>query len=256
MMLLTVDVGNSETTIGVWDRGNLRRTWRLSTRPTRTADEYAMYFRGLMATEDLSFDRNVTGVAIASVVPAVTASLREMVVAYFPFEPLVVETGIRTGVEIRVDNPREVGSDRIANVVAAVEKYGGPAVLVDMGTATTFDIIDGDGAYLGGAIAPGLEMWSEVLVRGTAQLKRVPLEWPKRLIGRSTTEALQAGIVVGYASFVDGMISRYLAEMGDGTTVVLAGGQAGVFAPNLHNIDHVDVTLTLEGLRILFDRNT
>ena len=254
-MLLAVDVGNSETTIGVFDRDKLGRTWRLATRTTRTADEYALSFSGLLALEDLSFDRNVTGVAIASVVPAVTLALQDMVARYFHFDPLVVEPGVRTGVPVLIDNPKEVGADRIANSVAALALYGGPAVVVDLGTATTFDIVSAAGEYVGGAIAPGIEMWSEALVRGTAQLKRVPLVWPRRLVGKSTTEALQSGIVIGYASFIDGMLDRFRAELGDAVKTVLAGGLAAEFAPNLERVDVVEPALTLRGLQILYERN-
>ena len=255
-MLLAVDVGNSETTIGVFDRDKLGRTWRLATRTQRTADEYALSFSGLLALEDLSFDRNVTGVAIASVVPSVTQSLQDMVARYFHFDPLVVEPGIKTGVPVLIDNPKEVGADRIVNSVAAQALYGGPAVIIDLGTATTFDILSEAGEYVGGAIAPGIEMWSESLVRATAQLKRVPLVWPKRLVGKSTTEALQSGIVIGYASFLEGMVARFRAELGPEAKTVLSGGLAATFAPNLSDIDVVEPWLTLKGLQILFERNT
>ncbi|HVL81371.1 MAG TPA: type III pantothenate kinase [Actinomycetota bacterium] len=254
-MLLAVDVGNSETTIGVFDRDKLGRTWRLATRQQRTADEYALSFSGLLALEDLSFDRNVTGVAIASVVPAVTQALEDMVERYFHFDPLIVQPGIKTGVPILIDNPKEVGADRIVNSVAAQALYGGPAVVVDLGTATTFDILSEAGEYIGGAIAPGIEMWSESLVRSTAQLKRVPLIWPKRLVGRSTTEALQSGIVIGFTSFVAGMIARFRQELGPEAKTVMAGGLAASLAPHLSDVDVVEPWLTLRGLQILYERN-
>lgn len=256
-MLLAIDVGNSETTIGLFDGDKIVRTFRLATRMPRTSDEYALALSGLLELSGFSVRGDVTAVAVASVVPSVTAALRDMVPNYMDIDPLIVEPGIRTGVGVLIDNPKEVGADRIANSVAAHALHGGPAIVIDMGTATTFDIVSVDGEYMGGSIAPGLDMWSEVLVTGTAQLKRVELVWPKRLIGKSTTEALQSGIVIGYASFIDGMIVRFRDELAPQKPVtVLSGGLAEVFAPNLSGVDIVDPWLTLHGLRLLADLNS
>lgn len=254
-MILCLDVGNSETTLGVFESSELGRSWRMATRAKRTSDEQALALSGLLDLEGVKFE-SIAGVAVASVVPAVTKTLSEMCVRYLDLDPLIVGPGIKTGVPVLIDNPKEVGADRIANSVATQRLYGGPAVVIDLGTATTFDIVSGAGEYLGGAIAPGIEMWSEVLATGTAQLKRVDLVMPHRLIGKSTVEALQSGIVAGYTSFLEGMITRLSDELGGSPKTVLSGGLAETFAENLPGIDVVDPWLTLKGLQFLFELNT
>jgi type III pantothenate kinase len=255
-MLLAVDVGNTETTIGVFDRAELVKTWRMATQPERTADELGLLFSAFMGMERLSFDRNVTGVAVGSVVPRATQALREMVSNYFYFDPVIVGPGIKTGMPILIDNPKEVGADRICGAVAAYEAFGGPAVVCDLGTATTFDAISADGAYLGGAIAPGMAISANALVAMTAQLKRVEFVAPDRLIGKSTVEAIQSGVVLGYASLIEGMIEKFRKELEAPAKTILTGGLADVMAANLTGIDVVDPWLVLKGLRIVFDRNT
>jgi type III pantothenate kinase len=194
-VLLATDVGNSETVIGVFDGARLDNHWRISTDPRRTPDELALVFQGLMAFANLSFSRNVHGVVISSVVPAVTEVLREMTTRYFHFPPLMVEPGVRTGVAIRMDNPREVGADRLVNTLAAYSHYSGPGVVVDFGTATSFDVYNAGGDFLGGAIAPGITSSMEALTARGAQLHTVELSSPRRAVGRSTVEALQSGAV-------------------------------------------------------------
>ncbi len=255
-MLLAVDVGNTETTIGVFDRERLVQTWRLATRSNRTADELALVFSAFLALEDLSFDGDVTGVAVSCVVPRSTQALREMVLRYFRFEPLVVEPGIKTGMPVKIDNPKEVGADRIVNAVAAHALHGGPSVVVDLGTATTFDAISSKGEYVGGAIAPGLEMSVNALVASTAMLKRVEFKAPDRLIGKSTGEAIQSGVVFGYACLIEGMVDRFRKELGSDARTIMTGGLAETMSANVTGIDVVEPWLVLEGLRILFERNT
>lgn len=255
-MLLAVDVGNSETTIGVFDREELVQTWRLATQSNRTADELALVFSAFLNLEGLSFDRNVTGVAVSCVVPRSTQALREMVRRYFHFEPLIVEPGIKTGMPVKIDNPKEVGADRIVNAVAAHAFHGGPCVVVDLGTATTFDAVSAKGEYIGGAIAPGLEMSVNALVASTAMLKRVEFKAPDHLIGKSTAEAIQSGVVFGYACLIEGMVDRFRKELGGDARTVMTGGLAEAMSENVTGIDVVDPWLVLKGLRILFERNT
>ncbi|MGH2683213.1 MAG: type III pantothenate kinase [Actinomycetota bacterium] len=254
-MLLAVDVGNTQTVCGVFRDEELAWQWRLSTVPERTADELALLFQGLLDHAGLSFDRNVTGVVISSVVPSATQALREMVRRYFGFPPVVVEPGVKTGIAILIDNPKEVGADRIVNALAAFTKFGGPAIVVDFGTATTLDAVSANCEYLGGAIAPGIAVSAESLYRQAALLRRVELLPPRSVIGKSTAESLQSGLVLGYASLVDGMVERMAKELGS-PTVVATGGLAPLVVEECRSIDHHEPWLTLEGLRLVFDRNT
>ncbi len=261
-MLLAVDIGNTETTIGVFDdqdgaerlplRG-LVKEWRIATQRERTADELALVINSFLRLDHVT---GITGVAASSVVPRATQAMREFVPKYFDLEPVIVEPGIRTGMPIRVDNPKEVGADRICNAVATYELYGGPAVAVDLGTATTFDAVSADGEHLGCAIAPGLAISANALVSQTAMLKRVEFATPLRLIGKTTAESIQSGVVNGYACLIEGMIERFRKELGGDTKSVLTGGLAPVMAPNLTGIDIVDPWLVLQGLRIIYERNT
>ena len=253
-MLLAVDVGNTETVLGVFRDADLAWHWRLSTAQKRTADELALLFGGLLEHQGLSFDKNVSGVVISSVVPQATQSLREMVQRYFHFDPVIVEPGVKTGVPILTDNPREVGADRIVNTLAAHTKFGGPCIVVDFGTATTFDAVSDKGEYLGGAIAPGLQISSNALYEQTARLPRVELAPPRSVVGKNTVESLQSGILYGYAEMVDGMVERIAKELGD-PTVVATGGLAPVVIPECRTIDHHEPWLTLEGLRLVFEKN-
>ncbi|HEY3240299.1 MAG TPA: type III pantothenate kinase [Acidimicrobiia bacterium] len=253
-MLLAIDVGNTETVLGVFQGAELSWHWRIATRAERTADELALLFGGFLEQKGLSFTRQITGVALASVVPDQTQALREMVRRYFHFSPVVLEPGVRTGMPILYDNPKEVGADRIANAVAAYERYGGPAVVVDMGTATTFDVISAEGQYLGGAIAPGIRISAEALFGATARLSRVEIVPPRSVIGKNTVESIQAGLVLGTASMIDGVIERIEKDLGD-ATVVATGGLATVVMDHCTAVDHHDPWLTLEGLRLIYERN-
>ncbi|HVM11932.1 MAG TPA: type III pantothenate kinase, partial [Actinomycetota bacterium] len=222
--------------------------------PERTADELALLFGGLLRHRDLSFDRNVTGVVVSSAVPQATQALREMVGRYFGFPPVVVEPGVKTGVPVLTDNPREVGADRIVNALAAFSKHGGPAIVVDFGTATTFDAISERGEYLGGVIAPGLQISARALYEHTARLPRVELVPPRSVVGKNTVESVQSGLVFGYASMVDGTVERIAKELGD-ATVVATGGLAAVVIGECRTIDHHEPWLTLDGLRLVYERN-
>jgi type III pantothenate kinase len=253
-VLLAVDVGNTETVLGVFRDDELAWHWRLATVPERTADELALLFGGFLERQGLSFDRQVTGVVISSVVPTATQSLREMVRGYFHFAPVVVEPGVRTGVPVLTDNPKEVGADRIVNGLAAFTKYGGPAIVVDFGTATTFDAISERGEYLGGAIAPGIQISARALYERAARLPRIELASPRSVVGKNTVESLQSGIVFGYSAMVDGMVERMAKELGT-PSVIATGGLATIVIDECQTIDHHDPWLTLEGLRLVFEKN-
>jgi type III pantothenate kinase len=254
-MLLAVDVGNTETVVGVFHDEELRSRWRIHTSPERTADELALLFGGFMAQAGLSFDKNVTGVVLSSVVPRATEALRDMVSRYFRFDPVVVEPGIKTGVPVLTDNPREVGADRIVNALAAFTKYGGPAIVVDFGTATTFDVVSEKGELLGAAIAPGLSVSARALFEQTARLPLVELVAPASPIGKNTVESVQSGLVFGYAAMVDGMVERISKDLGD-PVVVATGGLAPAVIAECTTVDHHDPWLTLDGLRLIFEKNT
>jgi type III pantothenate kinase len=253
-MLLAVDIGNTETVMGVFREEDLAWHWRLSTVPERTADELALLFGGLLEHQDLSFDRNVTGVVVSSVVPQATQAVRDMVDRYFGFPAVIVEPGVKTGVSVLTDNPKEVGADRIVNALAAHQRFGGPAIVVDFGTATTFDAVSEDGAYLGGVIAPGLQISAAALYRETARLPRVELVAPGSVIGKNTVESVQSGLIYGYAALVDGMVERMAKDLGE-PTVVATGGLAEVVIGECTTIDHHEPWLTLEGLRLVYERN-
>jgi len=254
-MLLAIDTGNTQTHIGIFKRDRLVAQWRTSTEPRRTADELALILEQFLSFQGLSFSREVTGVVIGSVVPALTTALREMVGRYFHFEPVVVEAGIRTGLPIRTDNPREVGADRIVNAVAALELVGPPAIVIDFGTATTFDAISERGEYLGGAIVPGIEVSADALFRSAAQIQKVELVVPDDVIGRSTSEAVRAGVLFGAAATVDGMVERMAKSLGGHASVLATGGLAARVLPACNTAIRHEPDLTLIGLRLLYDRN-
>lgn len=254
-MLLAVDVGNTQTMIGMFERDELRQQWRIATIAERTADEMALIFQGFLAQVGLSFDRNVTGVVVSSVVPRVTQSLRDMVERYFHFEPTIVGPGIRTGMPIVTDNPKEVGTDRVVNAIAAHAKYGAPCIVVGLGTATTFGAVSDKGEFIGGAIAPGIQVATNALVSAGAQLRNIDLVAPPSVIGKTTVEAIQAGVIYGHAGMVDAIVERLRDELGAGTPTVATGGLAAVIVPLCSHIDHHDPTLPLEGLRLIFERN-
>jgi type III pantothenate kinase len=253
-MLLAVDVGNTETVVGVFRDEELASRWRIHTSPERTADELALLFGGFMAQAGLSFDKNVTAVVLSSVVPRATEALRDMVSRYFRFDAVIVEPGVKTGLPVLTDNPREVGADRIVNALAAYTKYGGPAIVVDFGTATTFDVISENGELLGAAIAPGLQLGAKALFEHAARLPLVELVAPKAPYGKNTVESMQAGLVFGYAAMVDGMVERISKDLGQ-PTVIATGGLAPNVIAECKTVDHHEPWLTLEGLRLVFEKN-
>jgi type III pantothenate kinase len=253
-VLLAIDVGNTETLIGVFQGNELRWHWRTSTVGERTADELALMIGGFLEQQGLSFSRQITGVAMASVVPDQTLALREMVDNYFHFSPVVVEPGTRTGIPIHYDNPKDVGADRIANAAAAFAKFGGPCIVVDFGTATTFDVISAEGDYLGGVIAPGLKVSAAALFGKAARLPKVELIAPPSVVARSTVESMQVGLILGTASMIDGMVERIVKELGH-ATVIATGGLAPLVIEHCASVQQYEPWLTLEGLRLIFDRN-
>jgi type III pantothenate kinase len=253
-MLLALDVGNTNTVIGVFDDAALKVHWRLSTRRAGTSDEYGIFVKGLFDFAGLDF-RAVTAVILSTVVPPVQAPLEEMSRQFFGVEPMVVGPGIKTGMPILYESPRDVGADRIVNAVAAFEAYGGPCIVVDFGTATTFDAISVKGEYLGGAICPGIGISAEALFQRAARLPRVDIAKPKAVIGKNTVGSMQAGLYFGYLSLVEGIVARMREEMGGRPTVIATGGLAQMVLGDSSVVDHVDPLLTLNGLKILYDRN-
>jgi type III pantothenate kinase len=253
-MLLAIEVGNTETTIGVFDGERLAQHWRTQTIAARTTDEHALMLGGFLRQEGLRFD-DMTGVAISSVVPRVTQTLRRLSRRYVDTEPVVVGPGVRTGIPILTDNPREVGADRVVNAVAAFAAWGGPSIVVDFGTATTFDAVSERGELLGVAIAPGLQISVNALAEHAAQLGRVELVRPRAAIGRNTIESMQAGIILGTAGEVDGIVRAMTAELGGTATVIATGGLATVMLDVCETIQHHDPWLTLRGLRMVYDLN-
>ena len=253
LMLLAADVGNTETVLGVFDGDSLVQTWRLSTQPERSADELALVLSGLLEHRSLSLEK-LTGLCVASVVPDVTLQLRDLAARYLPFDPVIVGPGTKTGVSILTDNPREVGADRIVNTLAAFTRFGGPAIVVDFGTGTNFDVVSSSGEFLGGVIAPGLQISAATLMQRAARLTRVELEAPPSVIGTSTVTAIQSGLVYGTAGEVDGIVARIRSELGPATTIA-TGGLAPVVIPHCRTIDHHEPFLTLEGLRLVHGKN-
>jgi type III pantothenate kinase len=253
-MLLAIDAGNTQTVIGLFNGTELADHWRIASVAERTSDELALMIQQFLGFHGFSFDAQVTGVAIASGVPRVTAELRTMTRRYFGFDALVLEPGVRTGMPILYDNPKEVGADRIANAVGAYDRYGGPTIVVDFGTATTVEAVSADGEYLGGAIFPGIEISLDALFGRAAGLRRVELGPPKNVIGTSTIESIQSGCVYGFAGQVDALVDRFTRELGD-CTVVATGGLAELILPHCRTVEHYEEWLTLHGLRIVFDRN-
>ncbi|PSL02451.1 pantothenate kinase [Haloactinopolyspora alba] len=256
-MLLAIDVGNTETVIGLLDGTDVVRHWRVATDARQTADEIMVLLRGLFSG---GHDDEVGGVAVCSTVPAMQREMRRLVQRYYEDVPsLLVEPGVRTGVPVLMDNPREVGSDRIANSLAAAHLYGGgPCIVADFGTATTFDVVSARGEYIGGAIAPGIEVSLDALGKAGAQLRRVELVRPRSVIAKNTVEALQSGALYGFSSQVDGIVTRMADELGvglDDVTVIATGGLAPLVLDESRTIDRHEPWLTLTGLRLVFDRN-
>lgn len=277
-MLLALDVGNTHTVIGLFDAGapaggtpgraagrveghmpDLRFHWRVATVAEHTSDEHALLLVDLLRLVGVDIrgdelQRQLTGMAISSSVPEATAALREMAQRWFPVPTVVIEPGVRTGMPILYDNPKEVGADRIANAVGALDLFEAPLIVVDLGTATTFDVISADGEYLGGAITPGIEISTDALFAHAAHLGRVELVEPRHVVGKSTVESIQSGVLYGHAALIDGLCRRIMDDIGP-ATVVATGGLAGVIRPLSAVVDHHEPWLTLHGLRLVFDRN-
>ncbi|HMJ40065.1 MAG TPA: type III pantothenate kinase [Verrucomicrobiae bacterium] len=254
-MLLAVDVGNTNVTMALFEGERLIADWRVTSHHERTADELAVELRQLFELRGFDFSV-VDGVVISSVVPNLNPALIEASRRYLKCEPVMVGPGVKTSVRIRYDNPKDVGADRIANALAAYTKYGGPIVVIDFGTAVTYDAINAEGDYLGGAIAPGVEISLDALVRHTAMLRRVEPVAPDSVIGRNTVASIQSGLIWGFVAQVEGMVERFRSELGGSAKVIATGGQAALLAGLTHVIETTDPLLTLEGLRLIYAQNS
>ena len=253
-MLLAIDLGNTNLTIGLFEGTELRHTFRATSDRSRTADEYAVLLRQLLTVHRIAAQA-VDAAILASVVPPLTEPVARAVETSFGLKPAIVGPGMKTGVSVLYDNPHEVGADRIVNAVAAYERAGGSAIVVDLGTATTFDCIGDTGEYLGGVIAPGVQVSLNALMEKAAKLRPIEIAVPPRVLGRNTAHSLQAGVIYGYSSLIDGVVERLRAEMNDVKLVIATGGLAGILAPYAKTVDAVDQDLTLVGLRLLHERN-
>jgi len=250
-VLLAIDVGNTNTVLGMFEGERLTASWRIKSDAQTTADEMALTYRGLLASEG-----DVTGIALCSTVPAVLREMRLMLDRYFrDIHTVIVEPGTKTGVPVLTDNPKEVGADRIVNTIAAHHQFGGPCIVVDFGTSTNLDVVSAKGEFLGGALAPGIEISLDALAARAAQLRKVELVRPRSAIGKNTVEALQSGALYGFAGQVDGLVDRITAELGEVTAVVATGGLAPIVVPESRRITHHDPELTLTGLRLVYQKN-
>lgn len=250
-MLLAIDVGNTNTVLGLFEADELIHSWRLNTNPRQTADEIELTFRGLLA------DHYISGIALCSTVPSVLSEMRTMLGRYYSEVPtVIVEPGIKTGVPITTDNPKEVGADRIVNSLAAFTLFGGPCIVVDFGTSTNLDVVSAKGEFIGGALAPGIEISLDALASRAAQLRKVELLVPRSVIGKNTVEALQSGMIYGFAGQVDGLVDRIIDELDTEVMAVVAtGGLASIVVAESETITHHEPDLTLIGLRLIFERN-
>jgi len=253
-MLLAIDIGNTEITIGVFEGEKIRATWHMATGIHRRADEYAALLLNLLHHQNIDIS-GIKEVALCSVVPPLIATFEKLFQQYFNASPLVIGSGVKTGVRIRMDNPREVGADRIVNAAAAHHLYGGPVIITDLGTATTFDTVSKEGDYLGGAIAPGIITAAEGLFARAAMLPRVELTRPKQAIGTNTISAMQSGIIFGYVGLVEGIVARIQQELEEKAKVVATGGYAELIANETSVIDTINPDLTLIGLRLIYLMN-
>jgi len=253
-MLMTIDVGNTNITLGVYQGQKLGPSWRVSTNHNRMPDEYGIQIDNLLRHKDLS-PGDISGICLASVVPPLTGTFLQACREYLGQDPLVVDAGVKTGVRILYEDPRSVGADRIVDAAAVKHLYGGPACVVDFGTATTFDAISAEGDYLGGAIAPGIGIAAEALFQRAAKLPQVDLTTPPSVIGRNTPQSMQSGLIFGYVSLVEGMVTRFRDELGPEMKVIATGGLTDIIARETDVIDIVSPWLTLEGLKIIWDMN-
>ncbi len=253
-MLLTIDIGNTNLTLGLYENGQLGAHWRLATDHNRMPDEYGLQFLGLLQNAGKTI-KDIQGISLASVVPPLTGRVVQACREYLKQEPLVVDAGVKTGIKIRYEDPKAVGADRVCDAVAVMKLYGGPACVVDFGTATTFNAVTKDGEYLGGAITAGINLAAEALYTRAAKLPRIDLQVPPSVIGRNTVHAMQSGLLFGYVSMVEGMVNRFRAELGADMKVVATGGLAEVVAHETKVIDIIAPWLTLEGLRLIWELN-
>ncbi|MCB0100688.1 MAG: type III pantothenate kinase [Anaerolineales bacterium] len=253
-MLLTIDVGNTNLTLGLYENGQLGAHWRLATDHNRMPDEYGLQFLGLLQNAGKTI-KDIQGISLASVVPPLTGRVVQACREYLKVEPLVVDTGVKTGIKIRYEDPKAVGADRVCDAVAVMKLYGGPACVVDFGTATTFNAVTKEGEYLGGAITAGVNLAAEALYTRAAKLPRIDLQVPPSVIGRNTVHAMQSGLLFGYVSMIEGMVSRFRAELGAEMKVVATGGLAEVVAKETNVINVIAPWLTLDGLRIIWELN-
>jgi type III pantothenate kinase len=253
-MLLVIDVGNTNTSLGVYQESELIAHWRLTTVRNRTVDEYGVHARNLFELAGLDF-KTISAIAIASVVPPLNYTLKQMAEVYFHLTPLFVDHTTEMGLRILYEPPSDVGADRIVDAVAAIHKYGAPCIIVDFGTATTFNAINKDGEYLGGVITPGIMISADALFERTAKLPRVDIKRPRTVIGSSTVAAMQSGLYNGYVGLVDGVLRKMVAELGGSPRVIATGGLAPLIATGSELIELVDDTLTLEGLRLVFEKS-
>jgi len=252
-VLLCIDIGNTNTVLATFTDDTIVHSWRIKTDARATADELGLLYRGLLAADAVE----ITGIAASSTVPAAMRSLRSMINRYYGGMPtVIVEPGVRTGVQLAIDNPKEVGADRVVNTLAAYAQFGGPAIVVDFGTSTNFDAVSERGEFLGGVLAPGVEISVDALAARAAQLRKVELVKPPRVIGKNTVECLQAGVVYGFAGQVDGVVRRMTAELGGSVRAVIAtGGLASVVIDECETVTHHEPMLTLHGLRLIYERN-
>ena len=254
-MLLAIDIGNTNITIGLFNKETLEKTWRISTSRNNTSDEYGTNILNILSNKDIS-NKDISAIVMCSVVPPLTTTFIDLFKDYFNISPLIIGSGTKTGIKIMYDSPRDVGADRIVDAAAVLHLYKGAAIIVDLGTATVFDAITANGEYLGGAISPGIGVSAESLYKATSQLKRVELIAPKTAIGKTTTHAIQSGLILGYSELIKGMIKRFKEELDNNAKIIATGGLADIISKEVNLFDIIDHDLTLKGLQILYKLNS